>query len=232
MRITDEMLFEYAPKARDLWLSTLPEDTEIPEFQCSRVFERKMQRIIKSQQHTQKTNRTLRYIRQTVAAILAIAIISVCGLMTVKAYREKIVEIVVHIFNELTDYRFISEKSDEDGLPLPKVSFGQVPEGMVEVENQITGNKRRRIVYENSAGLFFELTQRHIGADGKYGSILDTENAEGLSLTINGNEAYSNEKDGNSSIVWIENDIVYNLYGNIELDMLKAIAEKIEIFKD
>ena len=30
MKITDEMLFEHAAEARDIWLSTLPDDEDIP----------------------------------------------------------------------------------------------------------------------------------------------------------------------------------------------------------
>ena len=138
MHITDEMLFEHAADARNIWLNTLPRDDEIPEFRCSHRFERKMQKLLKEQRRTPKVNRLLRYMRQTVAAILAVAIISFCGLMTVEAYREKVIEIVVRVFNELTDYRFVSHSNKADEIILPELSFGYIPEGMCEIANRIT----------------------------------------------------------------------------------------------
>ena len=228
MHITDEMLFEHAADARNIWLNTLPRDDEIPEFRCSHRFERKMQKLLKEQRRTPKVNRLLRYMRQTVAAILAVAIISFCGLMTVEAYREKVIEIVVRVFNELTDYRFVSHSNKADEIILPELSFGYIPEGMCEIANRITSNNRRYIMYEDKRGAFFEMNQRPVGDDGDYGSIVDTEDATCEVITINGIEANLNSKDGNNSIIWVYDNIVYNLYGNIDLDELSMITEKIE----
>lgn len=231
MKITDEMLFEHAAEARDIWLSTLPKDENIPEIPTSKKFEKKMQQLIKEQRRTPRTNNILRYMKQTVAAILAVAILSFGGLMTVEAYREKVIEIVVHVFHELTDYRFASERSEAGEIVLPDISFEFIPEGMQEVENRVSTSNGRYIIYEDAAGNFFELTQRAVGSDGEYGSILDTEDAAYGTLTINGNEAFSNVKDGDASVVWINNNVIYNLYGNLELVEVIGIAENIKTFE-
>ena len=232
MKITDEMLFEHAAEARDIWLSTLPADEDIPEIQTSKAFEKKMQKLIKEQRRTPKTNKILRYMKQTVAAVLAVVVISFGGLMTVEAYREKVIEIVVHVFHELTDYRFYSEKSGVDEIVLPEISFEYVPDGMREVEDRITGNNRRYILYERKNGDFFELTQRPITADGSHGKILDTEDSAYETTNINGNEAFSNVKNGNAIIFWSYNNVIYDLYGNLDLTELKEIAEKIKIIEN
>lgn len=230
MKITDDMLFECAAEARDIWLSTLPADEEIPDIPTSRAFERKMQKLIKEQRRTPRTNVVLRCIKQTVAAVLAVAILSFGGLMTVEAYREKVIEIVVTVFHELTDYRFASDKLDMGEIVLPEISFEYVPEGMQETKNRTTGNNRRFIVYEGDNNEFFELSLRPIGSDSGHVSILDTEESTYEVFTINGHEAFSNEKDENRIVVWVDDNIVFRLYGNIEMDELKAVAEKIRIF--
>ena len=155
MKITDEMLFEHAAEARDIWLSTLPDDEDIPDIPTSKKFEKKMQKLIKEQRRTPKTNKILRYMKQTVAAVLAVAILSFGGLMTVEAYREKVVEIVVHVFHELTDYRFASEKSEVGEVVLPEISFGYVPEGMEEITDNVFADNSRYIVYvvDDQSGL-------------------------------------------------------------------------------
>ena len=232
MKITDEMLFEHAAEARDIWLSTLPDDEDIPDIPTSKKFEKKMQKLIKEQRRTPKTNKILRYMKQTVAAGLAVAILSFGGLMTVEAYREKVVEIVVHVFHELTDYRFASEKSEVGEVVLPEISFGYVPEGMEEITDNVFADNSRYIVYEDDDGNFFELTQTAIGSNGAFGTILDTEDSNYEMTSINGNEAFSNVKDGNASVLWNYDNVVYDLYGNIELTDLKNIAEKIKIIEN
>lgn len=232
MKITDEMLFEHAAEARDIWLSTLPSDENIPYISTSKAFEKKMQKLIKEQRRTPKTNKILRYMKQTVAAILAVAILSFSGLMTVEAYREKVIEIVVHVFHELTDYRFASEKSEVGDIALPEISFGYVPEGMQEVMDSIFADNSRYIVYEDDHGNFFELTQTAIGANGAFGTILDTEDSVYEMTDVNGKEAFTNVKDGDASIFWSEDNVVYDLYGNLDLTKLKSIAEKIKIINN
>lgn len=229
MKITDEMLFEHAAEARDIWLSTLPADEDIPEIPTSKTFEKKMQKLIKKQRCTPKTNKILRYMKQTVAAVVAVAILSFGGLITVEAYREKVIEIAVHVFHELTDYRFASDSSEAKDIILPDVSFEFIPEGIDEVENRIAENNRRLIIYEDNHGKFFEFTQRVVGSDGEYNTILDTEDSDYEATMINGNEAYYNVKDGDCSIFWTENSIVYNLFGNLDKNELIEIAAKIKI---
>ena len=38
MKITDEMLYQHAAEARDIWLDTLPKDDELPKHQFSDGF--------------------------------------------------------------------------------------------------------------------------------------------------------------------------------------------------
>ena len=45
MKLTDELLEQHAAEARDLWLSTLPQQEEVPLHKFSRRFERKMRRL-------------------------------------------------------------------------------------------------------------------------------------------------------------------------------------------
>ena len=228
MKITDEMLFEHAAEARNIWLSTLPSQKEIPAISYSKSFERKMRKLIKEQRRSPSMNKILRYIKQTIAAVLAVAILTFGGLMTVEAYRAKVIEFVVRIFNELTEYHFSSNISDTDNIILPEISFGYIPEGMQETENEMIPTGQRHIIYENNAGLFFELTQEPFGENNKYDWILDTENSGYTVGSVHGFNAVFNTKESDSSIVWIDGNVVYDLYGNISMDELKIVAEKIE----
>lgn len=64
MQITDKMLYQYAAEARDLWLSALPSDADIPEHKFSRRFERKMKRLIREQRRSPQANKAIRGLRR------------------------------------------------------------------------------------------------------------------------------------------------------------------------
>lgn len=227
MQITDEMLYRHAPEARDLWLSTLPSDADIPEHKFSRRFERKMKRLIREQKRSPQANRMIRGLRRVAAIILVIGILSFSGLMTVEAYREKVIEVITQVFHDLTNYRFISEESDsEQHVDLPDITFQYIPDGMEKVED--TARERYRyILYEAQDGNFFELTQTVIVDNSDYEKILDSEDAITEEFYLGDSEAVLNTKNGTTTIFWTKDHILYSLCGTIDPTELKSVAEKI-----
>ena len=84
-------------------------------------------------------------------------------------------------------------------------------------------------MYENEEGLFFQLRQNVITRKGNSVSILNTENAETEYVTLRGNDAVINTKDGFSSLYWIENNVRYDMYSFLEPSELIKIAERLKI---
>ena len=231
MEITDELLYAHAAAARDLWLSTLPRDEDLPPFVPSARFERKMKRLLAQQRRSPQANRTLLYAKRTAVAAMAVLAVSFGGLMTVEAHREKVVEFVTHVFRELTDYRFVKESPDTGEVVLPDVTFGYVPEGFELTEARlVNGGRRRHFEYKIASGELFRLSQQGITADGDYRTILDTEDAETYPVTVNGNEGVFNTKNGYSTVLWSDGPVVYHLRGTIEPEELRAIAENLKLF--
>ena len=94
MKITDDMLYHHAEAAREKWLSeTLP--PQIPEHKFSGKFDRKMRKLIREQRHSAQFNRHIKLLQRIVAIFLLVCTVSFGGVMTVDAYREKIIETVV-----------------------------------------------------------------------------------------------------------------------------------------
>ena len=84
MKITDEMLYASASKARDLWLSSaFPND--IPEHQFSHRFNRIMKRLMKEQRRPPRLNHVIHMMRRTAAILLVVTAVSFSCLMTVDA---------------------------------------------------------------------------------------------------------------------------------------------------
>lgn len=231
MKITDEMLFAHAAEARDIYLSTLPSDEELPDVSFSKSFHRKMNKLIKEQRRSPRVNQILRYMKRTVAAVLAIAVITFGGLMTVEAYRTQIIEVIVQVFERFTKYQFISHDDHTEEISLPEMSVEYIPDGMKEVESERIENDRYYVRYENDSGQFFEITLNMLQSNGDYGRLLDTEDSTYAIIDINGQEAFSNTKNGVTIITWTHGHILYNVYGYMNMDEVKLIVENLKIFE-
>ena len=112
MKITDDMLSAQAAEARELWLQACTPDA-LPEHRFSRKFRREMRRLVRAQKHSAAFNRSLRLARRTAAVLLLSAAVSFGCAMSVEAYRVSLINTVVRVFNDLTDYRFSSALPSE-----------------------------------------------------------------------------------------------------------------------
>lgn len=225
MTITDEMLYAHAPAARDLWLSTTPQKEQVPEHRFSERFERRMKKLLRAQRRSSQANRVIRRMRQAVAVLLIALVVTFSAAMTVNAFRERVIEVVVYAFNELTDYRFTSHETAN--TLFAEAEIGYVPHGMTKTHEEIMGDYAY-VLYENGDGDFFELTKEQVLSGDSYQVILDTELSEYIEFDLHGNPAYGNEKNGNSTILWYDESCVYTLFSNLSLEELKEIASSIE----
>lgn len=225
MTLSDEVLYEHAAEARNIWLSTMPQKAIIPEHRFSARFKRKMKTLLNEQRRSPKTNKAIRYMRRTAAAIMIALAILFSFAMTVSAFRERVIEVVVNVFNELTDYRFVSIETE--ARELPEIEFGYLPDDMQESYRESL-NGHELIVYEGVEERSFELTREQLLAGGGYRKYLDTEDSEYETFLIHGEEAYANYKNDNGTIIWTSGDILYTLYGNLYIEELKKIALSIQ----
>lgn len=225
MIISDEILYAYAPAARDIWLSTTPQKEQVPEHRFSAGFERRMTKLLKVQRRSQSANPVMQRILQNVAVLLVAVAIMFSAAMTVDAFRERVIEVVVHVFNELTDYRFTSHKTSD--IPFAEANIGYVPHGMMKTYEEFMDG-HAYVLYENSDGEFFELTKEQVLPGDSYQVVLDTELSEYEVINIRGNPYYCNEKNGDCIILWYDETSVYTLYSNLRLEELKEIAFSIE----
>lgn len=222
----DALLAQHAPAARDLRLSALPQRRdEVPVHRFSRRFERRMRRLCAEQRRTPRANRTLRHLRRAVAVLLIL--LGISG--TVYAFRAGVIDVVVQKFREYTAYHYTSDVSIT-AAAFPEASFGYLPEGMTEVEDErLRTEDLRFTVFEDPNGHFFYLTEALIISEGDYQQLVDTEDASVQYTQIMGQSATVVEKDGTCIIVWTYETVGYTLCGDIPLSEMKAVAEAITL---
>ena len=98
----DRLLSQAAPMARDLWLSSLPGDGELPQARPSPAFQRRMDRLIR------RMGRSPRRVR-------ALA---------------QVLEVLVQVYEEITNFRFSAE--GETDRTAGDFVLTYLPQGMEE----------------------------------------------------------------------------------------------------
>lgn len=130
MKITEEMLYEFAPRAEELWLSSLPSEDELSEHEFSKKFEKKMKKLIQAQRRNPWLNRFISASKRVAVVALVILTVSFSCLMCVEAYRERFIEVITEIFEDLT--RFSFSTPDTNVSKLGDLVFDYLPYGMSE----------------------------------------------------------------------------------------------------
>lgn len=87
----DRLLSQAAPMARDLWLSSLPGDGELPQARPSPAFQRRMDRLIRRMGRSPRRVRALAQVRRAAAVALVFLAVGFSGLhVTSQAFRAQV----------------------------------------------------------------------------------------------------------------------------------------------
>ncbi len=226
MKLTDEMLFAAAPEARDLWLSTLPQREEVPTHRFSRRFEKAMKLLRTQTRRSPRQNRIRAVAKRAAVFALVGCLVAFAGLMTVDAYREKVIETVTHIYREFTEFCFSSSDIPE-GTVLPQLEYGYFPAGLEETNHTETGTLRY-IVYADGSGHRIVLDQEIVSKDSVSTMKVDTENAQVEHFLIRGSEALAVTKNGETDVIWTEGSVMTSVLGNYPPETIKQIAKEIK----
>lgn len=226
MKLTDELLEQHAAEARDLWLSTLPQQEEVPPHKFSRRFERKMRRLRAEQRRSPRMNRVVHILRY----VAACAAVVLCIGGTAYAYRIGVIDTIVQVFREYTSITYSSETAAEDA-EFPESTLTYIPDGMERSEDErIEENDNYRFtVYTGTNNTKFYLEETAVISNSRDAQNINTEDAVVNHFVIDGEQAISSEKSENVMIVWTHKNISYILVTYyLSYDEALKIAEGIQ----
>ena len=229
MQVTDELLYRYSAQARDIWLASLPQKDEVPAFSCSKRFQRRMNALLYQQSRSPRVTRFLRDMKRIVAIFLIAVTIAFAGLMTVEAVRQKVIEFVVHVYHELTQYEY---SSDKEASALPELRFDYLPAGMELMSDKRPIETSRYITWEDGEGYYLCLDVSAHDKKSTETRIIDTEDAEITTCQLRGIEMTVIMKNGMTVIWWIEEDVVFFADSNIELSELEQVINGLIIINN
>ena len=219
----DRLLSQAAPMARDLWLSSLPGDGELPQARPSPAFQRRMDRLIRRMGRSPRRVRALAQVRRAAAVALVFLAVGFSGLMvTSQAFRA---QVLVQVYEEITNFRFSAE--GETDRTAGDFVLTYLPQGMEETVRQ-SSRIRHYICFEDNAGNMLEVTHIVVGANASSILGVDTEDAEVEYFKIHNSEAMAISKNLDHTIFWTEDNCYYLLSGTIPMEELKQVALGLE----
>jgi len=230
LKLSDEMLYKHAQRAEELWLNFLPPEDEIPEHKFSKNFEKKMKKLIRDQQRAPWLNKFISTSKRVAVVALAILTVSFSCLMCVRAYREKFIEVITEIFEELTQFSFSSSRTEE--TELDEITFDYLPEGMIEIDRDYSPQTHYQAIwFEDAMGKKFEISQDIMASGKQSTTILDTEDAEVTKIDFDGYDATLVVKGEYTTLLCIDDSSYIMLSGDFPPEEIIKIANGINILK-
>lgn len=220
----DELLYQYAPQIRELQLSTVPRQEDLPKYQTSPRFKRRMARLIRRSKRPAWLNSVLHYTYQAAVIALVVTTVSFSGLMiTSQAFRQQVISAVIEVFEVFTEFRFQYDDSQTVQRTAGDFVLTYLPKDMVEIDRE-EDSTSCYIFFENDSGDTLRVMQEILTEKNVHTYGLDTEDAEVHYFTIGSSQAIAVSKKETQTILWSEGNSVFNMRSTISMDELKQIA--------
>lgn len=230
MKISEEQLYKYMPIVEAHKMAEYPSDDELPKHKFSKRFERKMKRLIKDQKWSPRKKKIVFMAKRVAVFLLISSTLTFSCLMSVEAFRMKVIEIVTEVFEDLTHFSFLSpaESLDEMG----DLTFTYLPEEMERVGLEKDDNALvQRVYFEDTEGRQLIIDQQSVNNSVGYDVILDTEGSTSSTVIVDGEEGVLVTKGEWTSIMWDDDQYVWLVVGELSPTELIKVADGISLKK-
>ena len=221
--ITDDMLFEFVPKAEELLLEQIPPEQEL-RHTFTKSFDHGMKLLIAMEKSNFLVRGLINKTRRIAIVIFLISLVTFTTIVSVEALRTKFFKVIIEIYQELTSFSFQHDKQPED-ITMEPAEPEYIPEGFkkTSTEDYFT---TIFIIYANDDGEEIIFDQTYITNDK---IIIDTEGTTMEKLWIRGCEAYYVSNKGRNGIMWFKDEYLFSLSSNaIEKDEIIKMAESVK----
>ena len=195
------------------WADDIPDDLPEPEYS------EKHKRWVKKLFNKMRGDRYHRFTTNTVKVMLVAAVLSALLLTAFVIPSSR--EFIIDKFDIYSTYKLTEDNGNSVN---GEITVGYIPEGF-ELENKENFNKYKTSKFSNNSGDFYAIY--------KYASSMkvnfDTEDINTLEVTFdNISYIYGTDLYGNSYVFWNENDYIYKIDGNINVDEMLNIAKTVK----
>ena len=228
MKITDELLYQHAAEARDIWLDTLPNEDELPEHRFSDEFMASLE-TMKKQEKGQSKKRKRTPLQRVAAVFLAVLIGSGTWLGVDAEARAAFVSWIREFVGDSVVYNYVGEVPETE---ITDYLCTWLPEGVEAIETDASKTSGH-VVYTSPDDDFavFSYTYMHSGtAVHLFPTGDELVHSE---MQINGMHADFYEEPGEDYscfIIWFDeaNQIFFDINGNPSKEETIRMAENVQ----
>ena len=228
MKITDELLYQHAAEARDIWLDTLPNEDELPEHQFSDEFMASLE-TLKKQDQGQRKKRKRRPLQRVAAVFLAFLIGSGAWMGTSAEARAAFISWIRSFTGDSVVYNYAGE--------VPKVEITDylctwLPEGVEAIETDASRTSGL-VVYTSPDDDFAVFSYSYMHSGTALHLFHSEEELVHTEMRINGMHADVYEELGENyscCIVWFDeaNQTFFDINGNLSKEETIRMAESVQ----
>lgn len=229
MKITDELLYEAAPKAAELFLSTASEE-QTHEF--SPRFERRMRPLLADPEgYIKRRTRPLwKKVLRAAACVLLACALSLGALRAVSptAYAA-FASWVTEWYETHVVYRF-SGAPVEDALPRYRIS--SLPEGFAETDHVVEAPGYRGVAYQNAAGEEIYFTCERMTQGSAHGVLLESMTVKDVMVGGCPGQLYRSQDPAQSSaVIWMDEEagLLFSIDAFAEESVLLHMAASVSL---
>lgn len=221
MAITKAELKNAFREVASLEFSHIPTDETSIKYNFSDKFNKRMQKLIKSQK------KAYWCLVNTAAKRVAIIFLAIFTMFTaafsVKAIREPVVNFIMEIYETFTHYLF---EGDTTNTISKEYSITELPDGYIQT-NKFRNENLITTIYEKTAHNVIEFTQTTT----KHAQIhIDNEHESVYKDIVNGIEINISETLDIKHVFWIKDNYYFDItcYGDISIDTIKELIMSID----
>jgi hypothetical protein len=217
----DKLLIEYMPKA-DALLDQLEEerDKDVEPHVFSKGYKRKLKKTIKEYSRTPMQKRLANIGKYAAAILIAFILTNSILIATVQAYREKVFETIVTVYDRFTSIIIKVEEPISEGLSFTEPSY--IPDGFEVIKDKQT-DITRKINYMNGNRIIIYMQDIITNAEIR----IDTEGTTIEEMKINNQIIkYVFNKDMYIAY-WNDDNFIYSVNAEVSFEELVKIIEGI-----
>ena len=228
MKITDEMLYQHAAEARDLWLDTLPKDEEIPEHQFSDAFLTSLE-TMQIQEETQSKRTRYRILRRVAAVFLVILLGSGTWLGADVEARAAFLSWFREVVGDSVRYSYAGDVPEEN---IADYRCSWLPDGVEAAEVEISDTSGH-VIYTSQEDDFAVFSYSYMHSGTALHLFPTEEEMVHTPMQINGMRADFYEESGENDscfIIWFdeENRIFFDINSNMSKEDTIGMAQSVQ----
>jgi hypothetical protein len=199
-------------------------------FEKQSEFRNRLDSELQNKKNRERRASKIKALQRVAVIILVVSAALTVSLFSVDAFRVKIINLIMEIRTEYTEFQLVDEKAEMKGDRIVDWTNAYVPTYIPEgylVESSENGDNIKAILFINGDGKIIDYAQYSEAASFNY----DTEGATVKDVTVNGNDGKIIVKGYNYSVVWKYEGGIFVVMTQISAEETLKIAENIKFIK-